>query len=1227
MRSVIPILIILAAGVLPACGGGRAVTAAGPALVSSRSATLGAQPIASEAYDPADAINHEGFSLFVLDEEGKIAPELRKYYDFTVHILQNDDAFISIFAHNLPASASSLFVLKYNPHEWSVRQSKMGRFYGGEGNSIFLAVDRFAGTLPIGIARIRPQEYGLMEGNGLLAEIAMSPHPAGEPRQVAATATESSLVFENFTIENNGSANVLSWEDHIKADYNNDGVVSISDITPLAVYFGGEVGDGVNDQQEAWVDGNGDTIVNIMDITPLAAYFGHVINGYFIYRRVEGIPDSEKQLPNLHAPSPITIFRPHANPYTPAHYTYADASYIDDLPAEGGTFVYRVVAAGDTEGGPEFSESVTVGVGADTLPPHGPEGPAFPFKGVKAISKGNGRLKVDYALDASDAQPTGEFTPRSEIRYFLYLGFPDASTGINLNTLIADPIEITGVDSPYIWDDLDFDAAGKQQLINGTQYAVYIAAEDNAGNRTSPSLGTVKTGTPSATSRNDFEPPIWQGPPGITDAVAGDGGVRITFSSAVDAASPPVHYRLYYSEQIPFNLLSATQVDVPNSPFSLNGLQNGTQYGLLLRALDSADQYDPPVEANETTNSAVTYITPQPGTDVTPPVWLDTVGIQQLVPGDASIRLEFGEATDADSPPVSYRVYYQQGTDVLFDENTASVSFDSNFPPPYLTGLTNDQEYAVVVRAYDAAGNEEKNMETLAATPAAGLDNLPPTWDTTVGVQGLLPGNGHMDIWWNSATDADSPPVSYRVYWEQGDQGITDYELAVSENRYLDTDQLLCQVEPLENDLTYSFAVRARDSAPTPNEDYNLVFLAGAPTAGPEFIPELVDDPSDPVMFTSIAVDSQGHIGVAYTTGQEIAAGQFRYSLHYATDESGSWETEDVGPPMASLGAMPSLKFDHSDVPHIAAIDNTNEYREPPETPYTVVEMAVRQSPGVWTLDTVDDGANETIFVYPSLAFNENGKPAVAYISESSASAGKDFKLWYAINPGGGWNRQMLPGVSAGGHLARLGYNCALEFGVFNVEDVVRERATIAFTDPDDLDHLKWAVEGESNPWEILIVDDSAPMRFVDLTIWREDLGGGQFTDWPRISYRFDTGNAMYAAIMRYDNVNEQLYWDLRQVDWQEAPGCGYYTNIAVAQELSPEFQLVFVVGRSEFLHRARLGIEDLVTGDFMVQDIPPFGSVDSGTELSMALKRVLSSDKVVFSMISDSNLYVTIQQ
>jgi len=71
----------------------------------------------------------------------------------------------------------------------------------------------------------------------------------------------------------------LAWSYVNIGDYNQDGIVNIIDITPLAVHFGESV---IDYPAADPVDGNGDGFITIADITPLAAHFFTSCAGYVV---------------------------------------------------------------------------------------------------------------------------------------------------------------------------------------------------------------------------------------------------------------------------------------------------------------------------------------------------------------------------------------------------------------------------------------------------------------------------------------------------------------------------------------------------------------------------------------------------------------------------------------------------------------------------------------------------------------------------------------------------------------------------------------------------------------------------------------------------------------------------------------------------------------------------------------------------------------------------------
>ncbi|MEP0814481.1 MAG: hypothetical protein HRF49_07440, partial [bacterium] len=82
----------------------------------------------------------------------------------------------------------------------------------------------------------------------------------------------------------------LTFDYENPGDYNLDGEVSVADLTPLALNLGHIVGDGMDDETDAWLDGDGNGEVGISDITPIATRFQSRCAGFAIFHHN---PDAE----------------------------------------------------------------------------------------------------------------------------------------------------------------------------------------------------------------------------------------------------------------------------------------------------------------------------------------------------------------------------------------------------------------------------------------------------------------------------------------------------------------------------------------------------------------------------------------------------------------------------------------------------------------------------------------------------------------------------------------------------------------------------------------------------------------------------------------------------------------------------------------------------------------------------------------------------------------------
>ena len=98
-------------------------------------------------------------------------------------------------------------------------------------------------------------------------------------RSAAATAEDEASAVQLGWDEGQSS---LLWRHRMKGDYDNNGEVNISDITPIAIYFG-EMGPFADDSPQKVVDGDGNGEINIADVTPIGINFARRVTGYNIF--------------------------------------------------------------------------------------------------------------------------------------------------------------------------------------------------------------------------------------------------------------------------------------------------------------------------------------------------------------------------------------------------------------------------------------------------------------------------------------------------------------------------------------------------------------------------------------------------------------------------------------------------------------------------------------------------------------------------------------------------------------------------------------------------------------------------------------------------------------------------------------------------------------------------------------------------------------------------------
>ncbi|MBN2081032.1 PKD domain-containing protein [bacterium] len=169
-----------------------------------------------------------------------------------------------------------------------------------------------------------------------------------DPARHTATAPsgEANAVFNLRGAIATGDPPILtfSWTERMLGDYNQDGLVSVNDLTPIGQRYNSHVvyddpaghdglawfptgdpdGDGAANWRAARVDGNGDGLIYLSDITTIAQHWQERLDGYRLYMLAPGATEYALVPNPADAESPFTVPRSAADPEDvnrPFHYS------------------------------------------------------------------------------------------------------------------------------------------------------------------------------------------------------------------------------------------------------------------------------------------------------------------------------------------------------------------------------------------------------------------------------------------------------------------------------------------------------------------------------------------------------------------------------------------------------------------------------------------------------------------------------------------------------------------------------------------------------------------------------------------------------------------------------------------------------------------------------------------------------------------------------------------
>ena len=102
-------------------------------------------------------------------------------------------------------------------------------------------------------------------------------------RIVSTPPTGAKNAVPDLAFVDNGDGTIsLTWSYYNLADYDQDGVVGVGDIIPLAAHFGEAVPPEDVNSLLAVIDGSGNDVIDIADVTPIAVNFGIEVANYDI---------------------------------------------------------------------------------------------------------------------------------------------------------------------------------------------------------------------------------------------------------------------------------------------------------------------------------------------------------------------------------------------------------------------------------------------------------------------------------------------------------------------------------------------------------------------------------------------------------------------------------------------------------------------------------------------------------------------------------------------------------------------------------------------------------------------------------------------------------------------------------------------------------------------------------------------------------------------------------
>jgi len=206
---------------------------------------------------------------------------------FTPSIQVQDEgsgAVVRVYAHDAADLRAAYVHVGYDARSYSPDRVQIGDFLGTPEELVTLAVTDLAGDVPVGMVQVESGGAKPAAGNGLLATVWFR----GEPFVGARAASQApqgprNQVDDLHIVSQSGLNVTLGWTERNCGDYDNNSMVGLSDLAPIAALYNVSVSGASDPVWAQMVDGDGNGTITMGDIAAIAQNFDNQITGYKLY--------------------------------------------------------------------------------------------------------------------------------------------------------------------------------------------------------------------------------------------------------------------------------------------------------------------------------------------------------------------------------------------------------------------------------------------------------------------------------------------------------------------------------------------------------------------------------------------------------------------------------------------------------------------------------------------------------------------------------------------------------------------------------------------------------------------------------------------------------------------------------------------------------------------------------------------------------------------------------